>query len=1479
MDLIDIGYRIRAEGLQKANKEIDALLNKSGQLAKTSDKVAKSSDKVSTAKDKEAAAKKRATAAATREVAVNKQMLQLTKEGLSKAQARKIAMLEYAGASKFVTGQLRAQMTAENQRAAMMKKNAMIERAHVAALIEDRKRSTKALKQNQTQAIATAGSFDLLGKAMQFAYLTYTLGNLIKMADTMTLLKSRVSLVTPALESVNEQFLDLTDIAAETRASLESTITLYNRLQPSLQIYGKTTEDVKNVITAFNNSLLISGATAKETQSAILQFSQSMAAGKLAGDEFRAVTEAAPELLRAIAEGSSTARDKLKDMSRDGLLTTKFVTDALLKSFDELERKAKGIPVNIGQAMTNLRTSFALFITQANEATGATSSLAEEINGLAKQLRELAKTLDFDEVIKNLKVLGEVLLWLAGVGIAKYVFRIGRGVKEIFKFDKENKNLLETLYTVGSAIFFGASAYTAYTGHVEKSKTAVDDFRQSLVGMSEDQISSEIIRIQTEMSRLQEEISATNTNLSNFDGFANLGKKWRQEQETGLDMDAFIADWVKSVKVLQGEYDILQQFVGVLVKRQKELEKLRTSATEDQRSKEVKSLEEEISLLKNGVSLEKAKHEARLSVAEDSEVYQILLERELYLLTEQRKQQDQIVEAQKERRQELQVAQATFELVQKNVELERAKLQAQYEAGVLTKAEYENKLKIHKLEKDTNSILEQRKSSEELANFNIDFDSDAFEAFDQFGKSVYGVIDALNELQEEQQKVNDLYEKSSKTQEDLNTKRILEFRNSVAGYAAMSGAAKTFFEEGSKGYKTLEAVETAFRAAEMTMAIANFAEKLGLIGAETAAFVAAEGAKASAAGATGVAAQTQIPIVGFALGAAMIAFLASIGVNPNGGSGGGSGASVPSFNMNPNFERNEGGVLGDAEALSESVANSLESIEDLSGQQVAYLAQMVSSLRGIETSSSQAAASIVRSGLGVGQVSFGGSSIGQFLSSGASGFESDRTVWLQQELNKTLAMAKQFDNTITAGLGKHFADVAQQLAQQLEQSRAADLLLGGEKQRFGSAISQGITGIISSAMQAFGQLGIQAGDISSLILPNLVLTGAESGEEVQDKISGFFSGVGDAIVAQTAPFILSLQKIGEGALETLNRVVAETQVFKDSIESLGVTLNVGGQQLIFISNSLSEMAGGLDSFSDNVNDFLDLVLTDEEKLERTTRAVTALFSDMEQSVPASVSALREFVLSLDLTKDAGREAFNTITSSTDLLEEYYDAINDQREVLKDVNLEILDVTKSLLDFVKEIKAELLSPQQSLAEIQRDFFATVNLAKTGDLEAARQISTLGKSLIESTRSTAADELELKTIIATVIGATTSAARTLEGQIDPALLVEQEQLNVLTDIRNILAGTPGFATGGVHAGGLRVVGERGPELEFTGPSRIIPNSQLGSVGSNQALIEEIRGLRADLRAGQAVIAGNSGRIAKILKRVDDGDAILIRDIATT
>ncbi len=81
---------------------------------------------------------------------------------------------------------------------------------------------------------------------------------------------------------------------------------------------------------------------------------------------------------------------------------------------------------------------------------------------------------------------------------------------------------------------------------------------------------------------------------------------------------------------------------------------------------------------------------------------------------------------------------------------------------------------------------------------------------------------------------------------------------------------------------------------------------------------------------------------------------------------------------------------------------------------------------------------------------------------------------------------------------------------------------------------------------------------------------------------------------------------------------------------------------------------------------------------------------------------------------------------------------------------------------------------------------------------------------------------------------------------------------------------YANGGLHSGGLRVVGENGPELEATGPSRIYNANQLGNMMSGGATAEEVRALRDELKVVMFQIAKNTGKTSDQLQRWD-GDGL--------
>ncbi|MCX7509553.1 hypothetical protein, partial [Delftia tsuruhatensis] len=71
-----------------------------------------------------------------------------------------------------------------------------------------------------------------------------------------------------------------------------------------------------------------------------------------------------------------------------------------------------------------------------------------------------------------------------------------------------------------------------------------------------------------------------------------------------------------------------------------------------------------------------------------------------------------------------------------------------------------------------------------------------------------------------------------------------------------------------------------------------------------------------------------------------------------------------------------------------------------------------------------------------------------------------------------------------------------------------------------------------------------------------------------------------------------------------------------------------------------------------------------------------------------------------------------------------------------------------------------------------------------------------------------------------------------------------------------GIPRFEAGGMFAGGLRMVGERGPELEVTGPARYWSSAQtqalLSGAGGNSRLESLVEQLVAENRLMRGQIA---------------------------
>ena len=103
-------------------------------------------------------------------------------------------------------------------------------------------------------------------------------------------------------------------------------------------------------------SLKVSGAGTSEQQSAFLQLTQAMTAGKLQGDEFRSVMENAPMVADAIAKYMGKSKGELKELSSDGLITADIIKNAMFTAADDINDKFAEMPMtfaDVGQLMAN----------------------------------------------------------------------------------------------------------------------------------------------------------------------------------------------------------------------------------------------------------------------------------------------------------------------------------------------------------------------------------------------------------------------------------------------------------------------------------------------------------------------------------------------------------------------------------------------------------------------------------------------------------------------------------------------------------------------------------------------------------------------------------------------------------------------------------------------------------------------------------------------------------------------------------------------------------------------------------------------------------------------------------------------------------------------------------------------------------------------------------------------------------------------
>ncbi|NBB68662.1 tape measure protein [Mannheimia haemolytica] len=207
---------------------------------------------------------------------------------------------------------------------------------------------------------------------------------LFDVADKMKSMENQVRFATKSVEEFNQVQQQLFGIAQNTRASLESTTQLYVRASQAVKSYGYSQQQVLKFTETINKAMAVGGVGAQEQASALLQLSQALGSGKLQGDEFRSIAEAAPIILDTLSTYLGKSREEVKKLATEGKLTSKIIFEAFAGGVKDIEAKFTQMPISFGGAMQQLQNAAMKTVADLDSAFKITQSLGEAISFLAK---------------------------------------------------------------------------------------------------------------------------------------------------------------------------------------------------------------------------------------------------------------------------------------------------------------------------------------------------------------------------------------------------------------------------------------------------------------------------------------------------------------------------------------------------------------------------------------------------------------------------------------------------------------------------------------------------------------------------------------------------------------------------------------------------------------------------------------------------------------------------------------------------------------------------------------------------------------------------------------------------------------------------------------------------------------------------------------------------------------------------------------
>lgn len=226
---------------------------------------------------------------------------------------------------------------------------------------------------------------------------------LVNIAGQYAGIQARLKLLVGDQARVAEMNEAIYQSALRSRGSFEQMADAVTKIGMTAKEAFPDAKQVVPFVEGIQKLFAIGGTGAQQQGDAMLQLTQALGSGKLQGDEFRSIAEAAPLIEQMVAKYMGVTQGALKELSSKGEITADILKNAILSNLDEINSQFATMPMTFDQHMQRLGTI----------AYHAFTPVFEVINkALASPVFQSA----MDKLATGITVFANALLWALNLG-------------------------------------------------------------------------------------------------------------------------------------------------------------------------------------------------------------------------------------------------------------------------------------------------------------------------------------------------------------------------------------------------------------------------------------------------------------------------------------------------------------------------------------------------------------------------------------------------------------------------------------------------------------------------------------------------------------------------------------------------------------------------------------------------------------------------------------------------------------------------------------------------------------------------------------------------------------------------------------------------------------------------------------------------------------------------------------------------------